>query len=253
MSVKCLIYCTKAKPYISYDSYDNTVWETDKEHSLNGKIVASFDCEKVEEFNCCCVPYRKENNLGYELFIDNGVYKVEWKENINLRHEEKRYNNPKNYKDYGVIFERKDRYIDTMLKNDDLEKAKLSPQELLDYISLGKEGYAIHISNLQIFDKPKELSEYCVIDNTVEASSKYRKEKYGIYGNLVEKRIFKAPQNMQVAFENGILTEHPTNFSRYKYVLISIKPEWVAKILNGQKTIEVRRVVTNKLKKLIGE
>ena len=226
MSVKCLIYCSKAKPYISYDSYDNTIWQTDKEYSLNGKIVASFDCEKVEEFNCCCVPYRKENNLGYELFIDNGVYKVEWKENINLRDEEKRYNNPENYKDDGVVFERKDRYINTMLKNDDLEKAKLSPQELLDYISLGKVGYAIHISNLKIFDKPKELSDYCIYT----------------YPTFDKNNTLKgAPQNMcRVLTKNG-----------YPYILISIRPEWVAKILNGEKTIEVRKQVVNALKELI--
>lgn len=214
MSVKCLIYCSKAKPRLFKHLNNNIFYHSqshfdflsdfEKENILNGKIVASFDCEKVEKIiatkwsvGCGCAYYH---------------------------------------------FETKDL----------LRKSCLEYGDLCDYLE-NQNGYAIHISNLEIFDKPKELSEYCVIDNTVEASSKYRKEKYGIYGNLVEKRIFKAPQNMQVAFENGILTEHPTNFSRYKYVLISIKPEWVAKILNGQKTIEVRRVVTNKLKKLIGE
>ena len=64
MSVKCLIYCTKSKPYISYDSYDNKIWETDREYSLNGKIVAQFDCEKIEEI---------ENNLlliEYNFYVD---------------------------------------------------------------------------------------------------------------------------------------------------------------------------------------
>lgn len=235
MSVKCLIYCSKAKPRLFKHLNNNIFYHSqshfdflsdfEKENILNGKIVASFDCEKVEPFNCCCVPYRKENNLGYELFIDNGVYKVEWKENINLRDEEKRYNNPENYKDDGVVFERKDRYINTMLKNDDLEKAKLSPQELLDYISLGKEGYAIHISNLEIFDEPKELSEY---------------SKRLPNGDF--QQLGKAPQNMMNVCKIKYLIED--------YVLISIKPEWVAKILNGEKTIEVRKKVVNALKEL---
>lgn len=247
MSVKCLIYCTKAKPnlyktnFVKIEDIKKSIWDKlfyeidnnerlylngEKRETLNGKIVASFDCEKVEPFNCCCVPYRKENNLGYELFIDNGVYKVEWKENINLRDEEKRYNNPENYKDDGVVFERKDRYINTMLKNDDLEKAKLSPQELLDYISLGKEGYAIHISNLEIFDKPKELSEY---------------SKRLPNGDF--QQLGKAPQNMMNVCKIKYLIED--------YVLISIRPKWVAKILNGEKTIEVRKSVVNALKGLV--
>lgn len=234
MSVKCLIYCSKAKPYLSEEMIDppfienkfclNVRQDINHNRVLNGKIVASFDCEKVEPFNCCCVPYRKENNLGYELFIDNGVYKVEWKENINLRDEEKRYNNPENYKDDGVVFERKDRYINTMLKNDDLEKAKLSPQELLDYISLGKEGYAIHISNLEIFDKPLSFDKDYI----------YKDYKTN---ELIE----KAPQNMCNVYDR---------FGNH-YILISIKPEWVCKILNGEKTIEVRKKVIKALKELI--
>ena len=234
MSVKCLIYCSKAKPYLSEEMIDppfienkfclNVRQDINHNRVLNGKIVASFDCEKVEQFNCCCVPYRKENNLGYELFIDNGVYKVEWKENINLRDEEKRYNNPENYKNDGVVFERKDRYINTMLKNDDLEKAKLSPQELLDYIGLGNDGYAIHISNLQVFDEPKELSEYKIFD----------------FKQCIYKDMGKAPQNM-------CRVEKDCEY----YILISIKPEWVAKILNSEKTIEVRKQVVKKLKELI--
>ena len=35
----------------------------------------------------------------------------------------------------------------------------LSPDQLLDYLQ-GKNGYAIHISKLEIFDKPRELSEF---------------------------------------------------------------------------------------------
>ena len=249
MSVKCLIYCTKSKPRlfktlknnIFYHSQSNFDFLSDyeKENILNGKIVAQFDCEKVEPFNCCCVPYRKENNLGYELFIDNGVYKVEWKENINLRDEEKRYNNPEIYKDDGVVFERKDRYINTMLKNDDLEKAKLSPQELLDYISLGKEGYAIHISNLKIFDKPKELSDYLVFNGDYHNINSWKPNKY-------------APQNMKVVYEfcsdNNILLPKRT---LEKCILISIQPQHLCKILNGEKTIEVRKNILNCLKNLI--
>lgn len=232
--VKLLLYCTKAKPYLyghyigfetlyHYDlTNDRKVFDMHK--VLNGKIVAECDCEKVEEIYCCCVPYRNKNNLGYEKFIDDGVYKVEWKENINLVEKQKEYNNPEIYKDEGVVFERSDRYIDTMFKNEYLQKMCLSPQQLLDYLKLGHKGYALHLSNVNIFDKPKELNEY------------YK-------DNLLQQLNNKAPQNMCHVYDSkGNI-----------YILISIKSEWLCKILNGEKTIEVRRVVTNKLKKLIGE
>ena len=174
MSVKCLIYCTKAKPYISYDSYDNTVWEADKEYSLNGTIVASFDCEKIERFD---VPYP--------------VY-------------------------FGEV---KDK-LEHITKG-----SCLSLMNLHHYLG-DKSGYVIHISNLEIFDKPKELNKY---------SKRLPNGDFQVLGN--------APQNMMNVCEIKYLIED--------YVLISIKPEHIAKILTGKKTIEVRKKVVNKLKELI--
>lgn len=106
-----------------------------------GKVGMKVICDKVEKFYCASVPYKKENNLGYGQFVDNGVYKV------NRWHE-------------GVVFERNDRYIDTMLNNNDLKKMCLSAQELFNYIGIGKHLYGWHISDLKIYDKPKELSEF---------------------------------------------------------------------------------------------
>ena len=40
-----------------------------------------------------------------------------------------------------------------------LEKMNLSVWDALEYLK-GKDGYAWHIKNLEIFDKPKELSEF---------------------------------------------------------------------------------------------
>ena len=106
-----------------------------------GKIGLKFICDRIEEFYCASVPYQRENNLGYGRFIDNGVYKVDgWHE--------------------GIAFERNDRFIDSMLNNNDLKEMCLSVQELFDYIGIGKHLYAWHISDLKIYDKPKELSEF---------------------------------------------------------------------------------------------
>lgn len=106
-----------------------------------GKVGLAIVCDKIEDFYCASVPYSKENNLGYGQFVDNGVYKV------NGWHE-------------GIIFERNDRYIETMLNNDDLKEICLSAQELFNYIGVGKHLYSWHISDLKIYDKPKELSDF---------------------------------------------------------------------------------------------
>ena len=47
-----------------------------------------------------------------------------------------------------------------MLKNTDLENMCLSVQEVFDYIGIGKHLYGWHISDLVIYDKPRELSEF---------------------------------------------------------------------------------------------
>ena len=77
-------------------------------------------------------------------------------------------------------------------------------------------NYAIHIKNLHIFDEPKELNEYGM--------------------DFPISPIVKAPQNMMYA--NGI---------GERYILISIQPQWLCKILNGEKTIEVRKKVLKEM------
>ena len=106
-----------------------------------GKVGLAIVCDKIEDFYCASVPYLKENNLVYGQFVDNGVYKV------NGWHE-------------GIVFERNDRYIETMLNNNDLKEMCLTAQELFNYIGVGKHLYGWHISDLKIYDNPKELSEF---------------------------------------------------------------------------------------------
>ena len=91
-----------------------------------------------------------------------------------------------------------------------LEKSCLNNQQLDNYL-YGDNGYAIHIKNLHIFNNPKELSNY---------------------------GIEKAPQNMMKVEPYGLAP----------FILISIRPEWLCKILNGEKTIEVRRKVLQVMK-----
>ena len=133
---KVYIYCKKGKPHLYKLRYQHV-----KDYSaLNGKVVAEFTLDKVEKINCRAVPYRKHNNLGYENFIDNGVYQLNGED--------------------GLVFERDDNRLVTMLKNKDFEKMCLEPIDIYNYLG----GYGVfcawHISNLKIYDKPKELSEF---------------------------------------------------------------------------------------------
>lgn len=90
--------------------------------------------------------------------------------------------------------------------------------KMLDEYLKDNNGYAIHIKNLKIFDEPKELSD-CTY---------FRTKLFGTLGN--------APQNMMYVYDNGV-----------KKVLISIQSRWLCKILNGEKTIEIRKKVLKEM------
>lgn len=111
--------------------------------------------------------------------------------------------------------------LDTPTLNHDelLDKSCLSDNELDDYL-INQKGYALHISNLKELNPPL----------TFEKNYIY-KEPSGF------KQVLKAPQNMMKVYDR---------FSN-EYILISIRPEWLCKILNGEKTIEVRKQVLKEM------
>ncbi len=190
--MKLLLYCTKAKPYITQGN-DGSVYPSCaisdgiQEWHLNGKIVAEcdFEVEKIFEDN-----YEDDRDGYIEHF-----YTLESCDDF-------------------------DEGQEVLLKESCLQKHELS-----NYLGF-ENGYAIHIKNLHIFDEPKELSDYKIIrDNGCSRLT-----------------LTKAPQNMMKVkeFKNGMVAD---------YILISIRPEWLCKILNGEKTIEVRKKVLKEMLK----
>lgn len=115
-------------------------------------------------------------------------------------------------------------YYTKTLDCEQLSISSCMTTEQFDNYLKDKNGYAIHIKNLNIFDKPKKLgmAHY----TTLKSANK----------------IQKAPQNMCI-----VRSYYPKNYFE-KYVLISVRPEWACKILNGEKTIEVRKQVLNCMK-----
>lgn len=111
---------------------------------------------------------------------------------------------------------------DTLNEFELMNKTQLDGNTTNNYLK-GKNGYAIHIKNLHIFDKPKYLDELWAFD------------KQGL-----PYKITNAPQNM-------MKVNLPTFMNDDNYVLISIHSEWLFQILNGKKTIEVRKKVLKEM------
>lgn len=210
---KILLYCTKAKPYLVQGlAKPNHTLDASNPYNFYWKLVKkSFSNDRLNGKIVAECDFEVE-----ELRLDNddplGAY---WYE------------------------------TETLNTFEVLEKSCLTDDELFDYLGEYNEGYAIHIKNLHIFDKPKELSQYHKPYGCINISCGEKpKQKYlgcSLVRHCKKTQIKKAPQNM-MKVESKICDEKD-------YILISIRPKWLCKILNGEKTIEVRKKV---LKGMLG-
>jgi predicted transcriptional regulator len=206
--MKLLLYCTKAKPML----------RVAKEEMKCQKRARCYSKEETKYFT---------QYIGEEMYEANGKivaecdFEVEKIIPINCTEDDY---------DYG-LFSGKDLLKESCLGTDDI------CEYLNDYDgeTIFKKGYAIHIKNLHIFDKPKELSDYFTEKSYNDINKIFTDEI------MIDRKWYrpvnKAPQNMmkvkRVLQEDGIL--------------ISIRPEWLCKILNGEKTIEVRKKVLEEM------
>lgn len=204
--VKVLLYCTKAKPFLLEVEYDNQVLyaitqlgnadnlRINYKKVLNGKIVAECEVETEE------IDYY----FHYEPPVDIGVGVLP------------------EFEEEGYVRRRFEAYEgDEELST----KTCLSYEQLDNYLKK-KKGYALHISNLKIFDKPKRCQDDFLYQRKIEPNF-YNVEYFR-----------KAPQNMMKVIDA---------YGDDEYILISVRPEWLCKILNGEKTIEVRKKVLKEM------
>ena len=207
--LKIILYCCKAKPLM--EKSDDTCYEI----GMSSRYIIGNDrLEIVKPLNGKIVA---ECEIETEEIEDKVSYFDSW---FNDGHHTK------------------------TLSNKELEKRScLSYQDLIKYLGDGEPneviGYALHISNLKIFDKPKELDDFTtrtpidhdsiVCDSCTDLNCDCKKCRY----SYDYQPVIKAPQNMMKVCEWDIEDK----------VLISIQPKWLCKILNGEKTIEVRRKV----------
>lgn len=194
-TTKVLLYCTKGKPYLCKKS-NNEFCLSNKSSvldNLNGKIVAECEVE-VEGIRYF---------YHYEPEVDIGI---------------------------GVLpaFET-DGYVRDKFEawecDEELFKKSCMNGDALDAYLKQKDGYALNIRNLNIFDEPKQLNDF----------AHYRKIRENV---SVFEDIIQAPQNMMRIHNE---------YGDVEFVLMSVKPEWLCKILNGEKTIEVRKKVLKEM------
>lgn len=78
-----------------------------------------------------------------------------------------------------ISYNRKDKgvWLKSIVGDFVLENAALSQEELASYLKNGS-GYAWSISNLVIYDKPRELSEFCTVDNEAVKQCEHRERVY---------------------------------------------------------------------------
>ena len=194
MKFKLLLCCTEVKPYLLCEPY------VDKNKPCR---LLRTDLDKII-YNCA-----KENAVNGKVVAECDFEVEEIFEEL-----------------YGDLDWQHD-YLPTTntMSIVDLEREScLDREELRDYCN----GYAIHLNNLHIFDKSRELSNFNKIIETT-------------YGEEPDAPITRAPQNMMRCCYEKKPKEWETG------VLISVKPEYLCKILNGEKHIEVRNEVLKEM------
>ena len=140
--------------------------------------------------------------------------------------------------DFDYIYNTGTVYYDDLLK-----KSCLMDYELDDYLGCEDKGYAIHIKNLKIFDMPKELSDYTTrkpqtYDSIIcDSCNNFGFDCKKCSSFYDYQQVMKAPQNMMKVCEWDVEDK----------ILISIQPQWLCKILNKEKTIEIRKKVLKEM------
>ena len=135
-------------------------------------------------------------------------------------------------------------WMNEKLRERILKQSCLTDKQFSDYMGNKDTCYAIHIKNLHIFDEPRELMDFTtrtpvyydsiICDSCTNFNYDCKKCRY----SCDYQQVIKAPKNMMKVCEWDIEDK----------VLISIKPERLCKILNGEQTILINKQVLNCMK-----
>lgn len=215
--MKLLLYCTKAEPYLIKFGNEYGYNQFDTSYCKNEPIS----------------PYEYGSEILNGFIVAECDFKVEGMEDYFNNHSVEEFN-----KDSQLYLSDFISYItkDGHHINDLAKYAKKH----------GNIGYAIYLTNLHIFDRPKHLTQLTKMNwqENIEACIKRKgfcnfgfSSKGDKWIGCIKAQLDKAPQNMMKVIDwNG-----------ENCILISIKSEWLCKILNKEKTIEVRKRVLKEM------
>lgn len=161
---KCYIYCT---------INGTTARERDRNifTDLRGKVIGEFICNCIDEFE--------------GEFWNDEVF-----ENINLKYNPSDYGEDCDYRCSRIAKNRERNWLN--------DKSCLTWEELRKYVGKGiHDFYGWHISDLVIYDKPKDLNQFVtkqikntiVIENNIEGIVSYPKKE------MIFKRLTRPPQS----------------------------------------------------------
>ena len=150
------IYCTKGKENLYKDYYVMSgkkgyfLTKCGDVEKLNGKVVARFWCDKIAELEC---EFWEE-----PLFDEDSCYQA-----VKLIERDLDYPDEEQLWNYHKMASNEDGFTDEEVYRESkfLQKCCLSLSEIKKYVGVGGENrcFGIHISNLKIFEEPKEISE----------------------------------------------------------------------------------------------
>lgn len=134
---KCYIYCTQGKKQddiLTFAEYENGEYMGD--YYANGKVIGEFICDSIYEFEA-------------EISKRANAY-----ESITLRKQSEDYDEYGDYR-YSLVAENGDN------ANWFMHQSCLYWDDLKKYLgNKSRDFYGWHISDLVIYDKPKELGEF---------------------------------------------------------------------------------------------
>ena len=191
--MKLLLYCTKNKPYVIKDS----------------DVIENGDRGYILNWNWWLDRWKLNGKIIAEC--DYEVSEIELHQA---------------YYNYGpAYFTKRKEPFKYFSYTDLLEASCFQDNEILKYLG-NNGGYAIHIKNLHIFDKPKELEDteyYNPKDNYKKITKRYKHNN-----NYMRIICLGEPYNP-------------------KKIFLPVHPEELCRILNGEQDIIIRKKVLKEM------
>lgn len=122
------------------------------------------------------------------------------------------------------------------ITNEQIDKACITYEDLLDY-GKGRDLYAIHLTKFKTLDKPMELGELVSYKNFRKFMKSVQPEGHNTKTLLSQCALTKAPQSYQYVYYKG-----------EKCLLLPIHAEHTYNILQGKKTLEIRKSVPKEVR-----